>query len=275
VKRFWELRRKEAQRAVADAATRLMPTAAAADEKLIVTLPGGHRQEFALAKSSIAIGRAAVNDIVLTDSSVSRRHARVERSAHGCEVVDLGAANGLSVNGVNVARALLKPGDVIGIGDCSFRFVRGMEDRSPQMTRIDNERELSAAIDETPLDVNLEETTVPRVVILTAAKTWEVKFPGDELTIGRDANNDVVIDSDSVSRHHAVIQRHNGAFVVRDLRSGNGTWIHDQKISHQAIDDGTTVRIGSARLVFKVCFETDDLADPHGAYANRTDEPRS
>ena len=226
----------------------------------MLSLPGGKKQEFTLSKANIFIGRATANDVVLADPSVSRRHARIERSAQGCEVVDLGSANGVTVNGVKVARGTLKSGDVFGIGDSSFRFVRGQE-RSPETTRIDTEQDLETTLFETPLPMNLEETALPRVVVLTPDRTWEVRMQGDNLTIGCGADNAIVIDSESVSRHHAVIERKAGSFIIRDLCSANGTWARDQRVSENVIEDGDVMRVGTVRLMFKRGFATDELTN--------------
>jgi len=274
VKRFWQLFSRDPPlpppRPVEDAVTRFISSAPLDEDKFVLSLPGGKRQEFTLSKANIVIGRSPANDIVLADPSVSRRHARVERLAQGFEVVDLGSVNGVTVNGVKVARCILKSGDVFGIGDSSFRIFRG-QDRNPEMTCISAEQDLETALAETPLSMNLEETTLPRVVVLTPERTWEVQMQGDNLTIGSKATNSVVIDSESVSRQHAVIERKAGAFIIRDLRSTNGTWVRDQRVSEQAIQDGDALRVGTVRLMFKRGFATDELTnDPQrGAKSGR------
>jgi pSer/pThr/pTyr-binding forkhead associated (FHA) protein len=242
-----------------DVKTRYISSAAAPEERLLRVLPGGERQEFTLSKASIGIGRSPVNDIVLSDPSASRRHARIERGAQGCEVVDLGSANGVTVNGVKIARAVIKPGDVFGIGDASFRLLRPDQDPSPGMTRIDTAKDPEAA-QETSLAVNLGETAVSRVVVLLPTRTWEARMTGDSVAIGRAPSNDIVIDSDRVSAHHAVIERRQGSFLARDLHSANGTWLRNEPVSSQAIGDGDTLRIGPATLVFKTGFAPEDLA---------------
>jgi ABC-type multidrug transport system ATPase subunit/pSer/pThr/pTyr-binding forkhead associated (FHA) protein len=65
---------------------------------------------------SIAVGRLPDNDVVLDDLLVSRRHARLDLTASGYRLTDLGTGNGTYVNGRRVTEAMLEPGDVIGIG---------------------------------------------------------------------------------------------------------------------------------------------------------------
>lgn len=271
MKRFWRSStRNAAPPPAADDATQFVSSMPSLEEdRFLLSLPGGKRQEFTLSKANIVIGRATANDVVLADPSVSRRHARVERSIQGCEIIDLGSANGVTVNGIKVARRTLKSGDVFGIGDSSFRFVRGQE-RDPDMTRIGSEGDLESTLIETPLAMNLEETALPRVVVLTPERTWEVRMQGDDLTIGCASDNALVIDSESVSRHHAVIERRSASFVVRDLRSKNGTWMDDQRVSERVLEDGESMRIGAARLIFKRGFATDELTN----VSDRVAKPR-
>lgn len=75
--------------------------------------------EFQLAKGHWRIGRDASNDIVLDDQMVSKRHARIEVGAH-VEVVDLGSANGVIVDGQHVARLTVIPGQRFTLGDTDF-----------------------------------------------------------------------------------------------------------------------------------------------------------
>ena len=227
-------------------------------ERLILTSPSGPRQEFALSRPLVTVGRATTSDIVLRDTNASRNHARLERMADGWDVVDLGSANGVHVNGAAVSRARLSPADVVKIGDSLFQLSVGADDRDPELTRIDTDGELEATLADTPLTVRLQDTSVPRLAVATPGRTWEVTLDGD-VTVGRHPDCGIVIDSPRVSRHHAVIERRDSGFVVRDLQSGNGTWIRRERITSAPIADGDTVEVGPARMVFKAGFAGDDL----------------
>jgi pSer/pThr/pTyr-binding forkhead associated (FHA) protein len=233
-----------------------MPSTMDAPDKLVLDLPGGVRQEFTLSKSSVTIGRASTTDIVLRDAKVSRCHARVERTSEGFEVVDLGSVNGVRVNGIAVARALLAPGDVLGIGETTLQFVAEGHETDLEMTRIDTIEDLKATLPGMPLSVLLEDATVPRLAIHTDTATWEIEV-NDRVTVGRAADNDIVLDSPAVSRHHAVLERHGDTFLLRDLNSGNGTWLRNLRVTRVALADSDTFQVGPARLVFKR-GETDD-----------------
>ena len=75
----------------------------------------------------LRIGRAAGNDMVVPDLSVSRYHAELRKTAGGgYEIVDLGSHNGTYVAGQRITTATAVTGtDVIGIGLATFRLVGG------------------------------------------------------------------------------------------------------------------------------------------------------
>ncbi len=72
----------------------------------------------------LRIGRAADNEVVVSDLSVSRYHAELRRSVRGgYEIVDLDSHNGTYVNGQRISSAPLTEADIIGIGPATFHMV--------------------------------------------------------------------------------------------------------------------------------------------------------
>jgi len=54
------------------------------------------------------------------------------------------------------------------------------------------------------------------------------------VTIGREPNNDIELADHRVSRHHAVLWAQDGTWHVRDLDSGNGTFIGHTRVTGTA-----------------------------------------
>lgn len=74
----------------------------------------------------LVIGRASDNPVSIPDTSVSRKHALVRKTADGWAVSDLGSGNGTLLNGEAVAdETPLSEGDVITLGDTELRFSSG------------------------------------------------------------------------------------------------------------------------------------------------------
>jgi len=86
-------------------------------------------QQFPLWGEMITIGRAsreATWEIRLTDRSVSRPHARLERSPETVVLIDLHSANGTLLNGVPVKEpAPVKDGDMISVGETQLIYHAG------------------------------------------------------------------------------------------------------------------------------------------------------
>jgi pSer/pThr/pTyr-binding forkhead associated (FHA) protein len=79
----------------------------------------------ALAGQVIRIGRHADNDVRLSDRSVHRHHAVIERTPDEAFVIrDVSGkdGNGVRVNGERTERAKLADGDVIELGRAKLRF---------------------------------------------------------------------------------------------------------------------------------------------------------
>src|SRR3984957_3273566 len=89
----------------------------------LVAIGSSPPREYSLDKPTIAIGTHPANDVVLDDTTVSRRHATITRRASGFELADLGSTNGTFVNGRRLSDPItLKPGDEIKFGAVRFAF---------------------------------------------------------------------------------------------------------------------------------------------------------
>jgi len=82
---------------------------------LVVTRGPSAGSCFRLSGDRLEIGRGDV-DIPLTDHTVSRRHAAIERLGSDFWIEDLDSLNGVLLNGRPVKRALLTDGDQLQVG---------------------------------------------------------------------------------------------------------------------------------------------------------------
>jgi hypothetical protein len=70
----------------------------------------------------LSIGRSRENGLMLDDTAVSRRHARIVRHEQGYQIVDLGSENGTWVDGRRIQEHWLRTGDEVRVGAARFRF---------------------------------------------------------------------------------------------------------------------------------------------------------
>src|ERR1051326_1810280 len=71
-----------------------------------------------------------------------------------------------------------------------------------------------------------------------------------ETTIGRDPQNDLVLDDPRVSRRHAVVQQTPAGVFIRDQQSGNGTFVNQQRVTETKLAEGDTIKLGDSTLTF-------------------------
>ncbi len=90
----------------------------------LVSIGSSDSCEYPLDKQTVAIGSHPSNDVVLDDTTVSRRHAMITRKGGRFELADLGSTNGTFVNGGRVRKPVaLKRGDEIKFGSARFAFI--------------------------------------------------------------------------------------------------------------------------------------------------------
>jgi pSer/pThr/pTyr-binding forkhead associated (FHA) protein len=76
--------------------------------------------------TTFSIGRDRGCDLAVDDLSVSRVHARLERTRDGWVLTDLGSTNGTRVNGWLVRdRVNVRPGDLVRFGETEYLLAAG------------------------------------------------------------------------------------------------------------------------------------------------------
>lgn len=112
-------------------------------DRLVVVVGPTPGAEFPLDREHFSVGRAEDANISINHSSVSRFHAEIFALGSGrYEIIDKGSANGIRINGYEIKRGLLEPGDALELGDVRLRFVgrgkifRAGADQSQQLAAV-------------------------------------------------------------------------------------------------------------------------------------------
>jgi ABC transport system ATP-binding/permease protein len=200
-----------------------LPPSASAPPQFQVAVAGNPPQNYTLTKEQVTIGRAPDNDIVIDSKIVSRHHARLERLRDGgYQLVPFpDAGNPVLFEGrpLTFSRRL-QHADKLRIGGQDPGLMVTLSYLSPSEAGAAGQAQ----------SVAFGEKTV--------------------ITIGRDPENDVVLDIPVVSRYHAQIERVGQRYRARDLRSSNGTFVNDERIEGDVwLKPDDTVRIGPYRFV--------------------------
>lgn len=200
--------------------------------------------EVELTEDAILIGRGRKNDIIIQDNEVSREHSRMVRVLDDYEIHDLNSTNGTFVNGqrLDASGWLLSNGAIVEMGDSiTFEYVASDLATSPP----DLESSEKAELPPTYLVVKQRSRPKPELYRL------------DRMTIavGREIDNDVVLQEPEVSRHHLRIVLTEDGHTIEDLNTLNGTYVNDRRlVTRRLLLPSDVIRIGKA---LQVWFTTD------------------
>lgn len=89
--------------------------------------------------------------------------------------------------------------------------------------------------------------------LLVPGKPPLLLVKGDVVTLGRDSQNKIPVEDAAASRNHACIDCQEGAVLVRDLGSRNGTFVNGARLAADellALSSGDEIRIGGRVFYF-------------------------
>jgi len=93
---------------------------------------------------------------------------------------------------------------------------------------------------------------MPKVILKYNDKVIkEIQLTDVVVTIGRKADNDLVVDNLAVSSHHARIAKLDDGFVIQDTGSTNGIFLNGEKVAQHALKYGDQIMIGKHFVVFQ------------------------
>lgn len=245
----------------------------------LVSLVDG--REYAVSDAGVTFGREVGNDVVLSSSDVSRKHASIAPAANGYVLTDH-STNGVWVNGTRVSGTqLLGRGDVLKMGSEEFRFyadVAKAAAAAPAAAPVAAAPVAPAApaappapapapapVAATPAPappVAAEPPSAPRPARAPLA-TLEIKAEGplkgtkfdlhSALTnIGRGEHNDIAIRDESISDSHAKIQKRADGWWVVDQGSTNGTYVGGRRVQgEQKLEGAPDIRFGGIKMTFR------------------------
>src|SRR5262245_55026482 len=100
----------------------------------------------------------------------------------------------------------------------------------------------------TPATVNLRRCKL--VVIKGAQRGTEFVIAGDVFRVGKAPENDLVLGDETVSRVHFEIMRDAKGYLVRDLKSTNGTFLDGAEVKEAYLRAGSVIAAGACELKF-------------------------
>jgi ABC-type multidrug transport system ATPase subunit/predicted component of type VI protein secretion system len=215
-------------------------------------LPG---EEIELTQEEFTIGRDPQADLVIPSPSVSRRHARIFRQDGQYLVEDLGSSNKTYVNDDLIAAPrALQSGDMLRLGSAiHFTFFL------PTIENPAGDQTISETLAEIPLSTRgqtLLEADLPParagqppelVVTIAGDESQAYRLKKESLSLGRSADNDIVIRSPIVSGHHARLEKEQQGYMLHILpEATNPVYFQGAPLQgDRALHDGDILRFGS------------------------------
>ena len=92
---------------------------------------------------------------------------------------------------------------------------------------------------------------MPKLIVSTNGHVLgEFPVNKDRMVIGSKASNEIPIDNGNADTEHALITRCGDLYVIEDLGSANGTFVHDRKINKLLLSDNDLISIDTYQLRF-------------------------
>jgi hypothetical protein len=92
----------------------------------------------------------------------------------------------------------------------------------------------------------------------------------DRMVIGSKASNEIPLGNVNADNEHAVIIRCGDLYVIEDLGSANGTFVHERKITKLLLSDEDVISVGNCQLRF---VEQDAGRGSAGAATSKAKTP--
>ena len=90
---------------------------------------------------------------------------------------------------------------------------------------------------------------VTAILVVLRGKDEGQTFPlGAVTTLGR-KDTDVLVADKRASRLHARIVSKGGQYMIQDAQSSNGTFVNNEKVAKQALDNCDVIALGSTRIL--------------------------
>ena len=162
-------------------------------------------------KDITTIGKAPDNDwrIPETDGTCGSHHAKLILSSRGVELV-AEEGNSLYCRGEQITHRMLRNNDRVAFGDSEL-FVKKSDDTTQNLCDVHRLEFIGGEQDGTM-----------------------IRLEKSPFRIGSAPDNDLVLDSDVVSVHHAEIRiTETGETWLRDLHSSNGTFVNGERLGRQ------------------------------------------
>ena len=198
------------------------------------------RYESDLRQREAAIARLEKNEAELRDQNADLSR-QLEERAGLIKRLEAEAASSAAVLG-NIRQNLQRIGKSDAPAQGPTPAPAG-ERPPPQATPAAASLSASARIAILPVPRNAD-----HLLVRTEGDTGIVHQLGKRTTIGRKSDNNLQIEADFISRHHALILVGERETVIEDLNSANGVYVNGTRVARKELREGDLVTIGKTEF---------------------------
>jgi septal ring factor EnvC (AmiA/AmiB activator) len=137
-----------------------------------------------------------------------------------------------------------------------------LDERNALIARLETEMASSSQVLGS-IQHNLEhlgDAEPTRMLVRTQGDTGIVQLLSRRTTVGRTPDNDIHLNEDFISRHHAVLLLAGVNTVLEDLNSTNGSYVNGERINRRTLKEGDLVTLGKTEFRFVVKKASDKPA---------------
>lgn len=218
----------------------------------------GNGEAIKLRRDATIFGREK-GDIIVQDHEISSTHCQIQNIGGVYHIFDMNSTNGTFVNNERVVKAKLNPGDVVTVGQTSFKFMLEDESNVRHITTIfksKDKRNLTdskSSLVDTLIESELRSTQSHLLVLKVKYHDGtedEIELNQRTLFIGRASSFGKFEADPEISRKHLLIKVNDtGEVFIEDQGSTNGSYLNGKKITGMhLVRPQDEVRVGTSLL---------------------------
>jgi pSer/pThr/pTyr-binding forkhead associated (FHA) protein len=197
-------------------------------------------------------------DVIINDHEVSSTHCQIQNISGSFHVFDMNSTNGTFINNERVLKSKLEHGDVVTIGQSSFKFCLEDESSVRHITTIfksKNAEKVSSksSLVDTLIERELGSTSEYAIelhITYEDGKSEVVVINQSSLFVGRASSFGRFDVDQEISRKHLMIKLNDtGEVFIEDQGSTNGSFLNGKKITGMHIvRPQDEVKVGTSKL---------------------------
>lgn len=207
--------------------------------------PNGEHDAFTLQSGANRVGSDVEADVRLSAEGIAPAHCVIQIDGDLAKLGIPDAANVVVINGRQAADgAMFKVGDLLLFARVGARVVAG-EKVAPPAPPMAPLPMMGDDDGHTRVRMALPRFMLRGVSGVTFGKTLPLY---GSMVIGRQADCEISIPSDEISRRHARLEVTPNGVRVEDLGSSNGTYVNDKRVENAVLKVGDELRLDTLRF---------------------------